>query len=69
MNLTLTLNWAEAVFLRAALIEQYNLYCSEWRKAFIKHNASVANVYLPAIRANRVMFKQVDAFVRLGEGV
>ena len=50
---TLTLWTDEMVFTRAALQEQFDRYCEMWRKGFIKYGANVADVYLPAIEANR----------------
>lgn len=50
----------ELVFMQGALEEQFERYCERWREVFIKHDASIANIYLSAIEANRTASKTIS---------
>lgn len=50
----------EMVYMRGALQEQFDRYCRGWRKSFIEHGAFIADVYLPAISANRRTRAKID---------
>lgn len=50
----------EMIFTRSALSEQLERYSKGWRRTFIEYDASVASVYLPAIRSIRQVIKTID---------
>ena len=56
----LTLWTDEMVFVRGALMEQIDRYSKGWRRTFIQHDAGIASVYLPAIRACQSMIAKID---------
>jgi hypothetical protein len=56
----LTLWTDEMVFTRGALSEQLDRYSKRWRETFMKYDAGIAEVYIPAIRACQSMIKKID---------
>lgn len=50
----------EMVFTRGALIEQLERYSKGWRRTFIESGRSIAEVYIPAIRACQRVIEQID---------